>query len=735
MNEKLSSTFLTVLLVFSTLAVGGAGTAVAENAGNTAGNDAGDWTQFGYNAENTGFNPYSTAPTTNLVERWNFTTDSTEARSPVVANGIVYFTDYGDNVYAVNATTGEKVWNYSRKGTVYGTPAVSNGTVYFGWHYFDDNTPDKIFAVNATTGEQIWRFDFDGNPTSPAVVNDTVYFATEMGAMFAVNATTGEKIWNYTTDTEFHENVGVGEEAVYAGGKAGTIYGANVTTGKKEFELVLDAAASVTVWNNSLYYGTKFEQVGAYPLDAGGSSWEISTGADVVTSQAIWNGRVYATTRGGNLLALDVVNGTTYWNRTISDGDFVSTPAVADGVVYVSSNSEVYAVNATSGEMLSNYTVGDHANTPIVANGVVYAGDSNGTVTAVTEYSNLKPPNFQLSKTTNAPVTAGDTLDVVVTVENRGDREATQTVELVVNGTVRDTASVSVAGWESATRTLSWNDTTAGNYTATVRTPNDTASAQVSVEEPSPSGDGDDGSGGGSGGGGSGGNVPPPSVRVEVVEEGDDYRRVKITNARANSPASVSLPGFGTPDATFHGLEITPESDDAEPRFFLNASVGGTPAVRAPKDVETLGYLHVEPTYIDNGALASVTVEFRVAPDAADPAQITLYRYVDGVWKPLSTEFVGKRGGAYVFRADTTGVSLFAVTANDSESLGEGVGAATETTTTRTETTETGRTTTTSGPTDAPTTESSGSVGHGAWSALAPLVALLLALVARARRV
>ncbi len=64
----------------------------------------------------------------------------------------------------------------------------------------------------------------------------------------------------------------------------------------------------------------------------------------------------------------------------------VSSPAVANGVVYVgSSDQNVYALNASTGALLWKYTTGgqiDHSS-PAVTNGVVYVGSFDGNVYAL----------------------------------------------------------------------------------------------------------------------------------------------------------------------------------------------------------------------------------------------------------------------------------------------------------------------------------------------------------------
>ena len=68
----------------------------------------------------------------------------------------------------------------------------------------------------------------------------------------------------------------------------------------------------------------------------------------------------------------------TAWNFTAANG-FWSSPAVADGKVYVGSyDHQVYALNATSGSLIWNYTTADLIDSsPAVSNGVIYIGSND----------------------------------------------------------------------------------------------------------------------------------------------------------------------------------------------------------------------------------------------------------------------------------------------------------------------------------------------------------------------
>jgi outer membrane protein assembly factor BamB len=62
-----------------------------------------------------------------------------------------------------------------------------------------------------------------------------------------------------------------------------------------------------------------------------------------------------------------------------------SSPAVANGVVYIGSNNGyIYALNAASGIQLWNYSTSNPVwSSPAVVNGVVYIGSTDGNVYAL----------------------------------------------------------------------------------------------------------------------------------------------------------------------------------------------------------------------------------------------------------------------------------------------------------------------------------------------------------------
>ena len=186
-----------------------------------AANPAGSWLYPNGDPENTRDAAGATISSANvagLQQAWTFKLPpslvtsgpgfGSLAATPIVANGVVYLQDLGDNVYALALATGKLRWEYQvSPKIVEGGPngvALADGVVYGG-------TTSTVFALSAATGKPIWvDQDLLGNGQGtfgiqPLVANGRVYLASSIGTvptggiLLALNASTGKLVWTYNT--------------------------------------------------------------------------------------------------------------------------------------------------------------------------------------------------------------------------------------------------------------------------------------------------------------------------------------------------------------------------------------------------------------------------------------------------------------------------------------------------------------------------------------------------------
>ncbi len=271
--------------------------------------------------------------------------------SPAVAGGLVYFGSGDHNVYALDASTGGLKWKFPTGNVVHASPAVVDGVLYIGsWDSY-------LYALDAQTGALVWKFQTGedtvnynqvGIASSAAVAGGVVYFGCRDGHFYAVDAKTGAEKWKHDNKMGWV----IASPAVYRG----RVY--FPTSDGTRFK-VLDAANGEVVFNvenkaisfsspaiagDTVYYGTSDGWLHALDANTGDRKSEFQTDG------SRRNGPKYTDAKGKLIdsalypdFTLDgMIIGV---ERMYSLGSILSSPVVADGVVYVgSTDGNLYAL-------------------------------------------------------------------------------------------------------------------------------------------------------------------------------------------------------------------------------------------------------------------------------------------------------------------------------------------------------------------------------------------------------
>jgi len=112
---------------------------------------------------------------------WKYQTGDEVESSPAVCYGCVYVGSDDNNVYCLNASTGNKIWQSPTGYWVTSSPAVANGNVYFG------SQDDNIYCLSATSGAKKWSYPTENIiESSPAIGNSTLYIGSDDGNIYAL---------------------------------------------------------------------------------------------------------------------------------------------------------------------------------------------------------------------------------------------------------------------------------------------------------------------------------------------------------------------------------------------------------------------------------------------------------------------------------------------------------------------------------------------------------------------
>jgi outer membrane protein assembly factor BamB len=234
------------------------------------------------------------------------------------------------------------------------------------------NPRERILnTTNAGALKVLWSAQDGSFPfTAPAVVDGVVYSGTN-----AFDAATGQLLWATNSGGL---SPAVSKSTVYIDTQNGlcayaAASGTNLWCAENNY--LPDAPSGAAVVDGIAYFGSALGSVFAIDAATGAQLWSAPISADnAASSPAVANGVVYI--NGDKLFAFDAKTGAQLWSSSILDG--TSSPAVVGGVVYCSGAASVAAFNATTGAVLWSVSpdgplsiLGD---SPALAKGAVYIG-------------------------------------------------------------------------------------------------------------------------------------------------------------------------------------------------------------------------------------------------------------------------------------------------------------------------------------------------------------------------
>ena len=230
-------------------------------------------------------------------------------------------------------------------------------------------------ATNVGAIKVLWSAQDGSFPfTAPAVVNGIVYSGTN-----AFEAATGKLLWATNSGGI---SPAVSKNVVYIDTANGlcayaAAAGTNLWCGGPQNYLP-DAPSGAALADGIAYFGSAVGTVAAIDTVTGAQLWSAPISAsNAASSPAVANGVVYI--NGDRLFAFDAKSGALLWSSSILGSVNTSSPAVVGGVVYAGGRV-VAAFSATTGAVLWSVSPGGPlsipADSPAVANGTVYIGAS-----------------------------------------------------------------------------------------------------------------------------------------------------------------------------------------------------------------------------------------------------------------------------------------------------------------------------------------------------------------------
>lgn len=279
-------------------------------------------------------------------------------------------------------------WRFKTEGgqqTSTWPPAVVDGTVYVGG--------DWLYALDAKTGTKQWQKPL-GRPAPPAIVDNIVVVprTAPRWRLTGLAAVSGEQLWELDIGFNGYSWPTVADETVYIGGgsrDSRSVYAVDLTTGVERWRFPVERVVGTpAVVDGTVFVGDRgrgpddANEPTFYALDAlsGDELWRIDL--DYLWSPAVVDGRVFVCS-GAIIYALDAATGEIEWTVTRNlDRGAVMFPAIADETLYVT-GTDVAAYDIQDGTQLWQAGREMKGLFPTLTEDTLYATDGAGTLHAL----------------------------------------------------------------------------------------------------------------------------------------------------------------------------------------------------------------------------------------------------------------------------------------------------------------------------------------------------------------
>ncbi|MFW5939146.1 MAG: PQQ-binding-like beta-propeller repeat protein [Halolamina sp.] len=275
----------------------------------------GDWTHRAHDARNTGAADASVPP--RVSRAW--ARGAAGTATPLIDGDTVYAVD--DEATALDARTGEEQWATDLPETADTTPALTDDGLLVA-------AEDQLLALDRDDGEEQWGIDLarpvDGAltaPPDPGVV--TVPLGSRRGAdgLVAYDVETGDRLWSEGTLSP--RPTAIVDGAVFVtgyqqDGDTGVLRRLSAADGERDWAVELDGPDTPPVVADVGLLVADGGTLAVHDREDGSRERPLGSFGDrIQATPAVTDGTAFVTSDQGDLVAVDVDDGTERWRRAV----------------------------------------------------------------------------------------------------------------------------------------------------------------------------------------------------------------------------------------------------------------------------------------------------------------------------------------------------------------------------------------------------------------------------------
>ena len=323
-----------------------------------------DWLLFRGDQSMSGYTNVSLPSNPALL--WTFKSDSRSSSSPVVDNGVTYWSDRRGHIRGVNLN-GEQIFSYDFQTAIEASPMIHNSVLYIG------RIDGTMTAISLSQKDTLWNYETMGQLNASASYmnfegRQAVVFGSYDNFLYCLDSKTGEVINSFESGYYIHGAVALWKNHVIFGGCDAWVRIINCHTGIATDSLLLDSyiPASPAIIGDFCYIGDDSGNIYEIRLDNGKIAGHkkldapIAENASSNSVPAVTAESLYILTSDQHLYSINRSNGSINWKYLMKGAAGESSPVVCrDKILVCTKTGVVSIINARTGRLEWEYDTGE----------------------------------------------------------------------------------------------------------------------------------------------------------------------------------------------------------------------------------------------------------------------------------------------------------------------------------------------------------------------------------------
>jgi eukaryotic-like serine/threonine-protein kinase len=324
--------------------------------------------------------PHSEQAIQEIKAVWQFACED-EIRGPATyCNGVLFVGSYDNNLYALDADTGQFIWKYPTDGGIVSKPAVYENCVYFG------SEDRRLHVISARHGKITWSYYTEGPVrSSPHIAEGHVFIGSDDGRLHAVNTMSGRRAWTLDTGAPIRSTPTVSHDLVYSGTESGELYCVDFrSTIKWRFKAKRAITSSPVISQGIVYFGSIDSTLYALDAKTGWVIWRFRLGKPSISTPCVVDDLIFTGAADGVIYCIDSKTSKEVW-RFNTEHQVTGSPILHNDALYCGSvDGYLYCLEYRTGRLRWKFrTEGPITSTPVAHEDLIYIGSTDHRIYAL----------------------------------------------------------------------------------------------------------------------------------------------------------------------------------------------------------------------------------------------------------------------------------------------------------------------------------------------------------------